>query len=184
MPLRNLAVVMGVFALWPVGARAADAGVDFFESKIRPVLVKDCYQCHSAESAKTKKLRGGLQLDTREGVRKGGDAGPAVVPGDIKKSLLISALRHDGKIEKMPPNGKLSDEVIADFTKWIEMGAPDPREGGVLPGKRLIDVAEGKRFWSFRPLAAVTPPDVKNSAWVRNPIDRFILAGLEAKNLA
>src|SRR5262249_1964275 len=150
-----------------------------FESKIRPVLVKECYQCHSAEAAKNKKLRGGLYLDTREGIRKGGDTGPAVVSGDPKKSLLLAALRHDGKIEQMPPRGKLSDEVIADFAKWIETGAIDPRDGSVLPGKRPIDIAEGKKFWSFRPLAAVAPPEVKNASWVRNPIDRFVLAGLE-----
>lgn len=165
-------------------AIAQDAKVAFFESKIRPVLVKECYSCHSAEAAKTKKLRGGLQLDTREGIRKGGDAGPAVVPGDPKKSLLIAAMRHEPAVEKMPPNGKLSDEVIADFVKWIEQGATDPREGGVLPGKRPIDLAEGKRFWSFRPLSAAAPPTVKDAAWARNPIDRFILAGLESKGLA
>src|SRR5262245_2065220 len=113
MPLRNLAVVMGLLALCVGRARAADAGVDFFESKIRPVLVKECYQCHSAESARNKKLRGGLQLDTREGIRKGGDTGPAVVPGDPKKGLLLAALRHEGDVKKMPPRGKLSDEVIA-----------------------------------------------------------------------
>ncbi len=184
-PLRAALVVLGMVCLQAMAdAQSPDAkGLAFFESKIRPVLVKECYQCHSAEAAKTKKLRGGLQLDTREGIRKGGDAGPAVVPGDTKKSLLLSALRHEGKIEKMPPNGKLSVEVVADFAKWVELGAPDPRDGGVLPGKRSIDVAEGKRFWSFRPLAAVTPPGVKNAAWGHNPIDRFILAGLEAKNL-
>jgi len=166
-------------------AQPQDAkGLALFESKIRPVLVKDCYQCHSAEAAKNKKLRGGLQLDTREGIRKGGDAGPAVVAGDAKKSLLLSALRHDGKVEKMPPDGKLPDEVVADFAKWIELGAPDPRDGSALPGKRPVDVAEGKLYWSFRPLAAAPPPAVKNSGWVRNPIDRFVLAGLEAKNLA
>jgi hypothetical protein len=169
-----------------IAAQQPDAkGLAFFESKIRPVLVKECYQCHSTESIKAKKLRGGLLLDTREGIRKGGESGPAVVPGDAKKSLLLTALRHDGKIEQMPPSGKLTNEVIADFAKWIELGAPDPREGAaVLPSKRSIDVAEGKKFWSFRPLADVAPPNVTNTAWVRNTIDKFILAGLEAKKLA
>ena len=98
-------------------------GLALFENKIRPVLIKECYSCHSAEAAKNKKLRGSLQLDTREGILKGGDAGPAVVPGDPKKSLLLLALQHDDKVEKMPPRGKLSDDVIADFAKWIELGA-------------------------------------------------------------
>ncbi|MFO0803458.1 MAG: PSD1 and planctomycete cytochrome C domain-containing protein [Gemmataceae bacterium] len=174
-----------LFCLHPsAGAQDADAKTAFFESKIRPVLVKECYSCHSAEAAKTKKLRGGLQLDTREGIRKGGDGGPAVVPGDPKKGSLLAAIRHDASAEKMPPNGKLADAVIADFTKWIEQGATDPREGGVLPGKRAIDLAEGKKFWSFRPLILAPPPMVKDATWVRNPIDRFILAGLEAKGLA
>ncbi|HWG45457.1 MAG TPA: PSD1 and planctomycete cytochrome C domain-containing protein [Gemmataceae bacterium] len=178
-------VVLGLLGLQTsAAAQNPDAkALAFFESKLRPVLVKNCYQCHSAEAARQKKLRGGLQLDTREGIRKGGDTGPAIVPRDPKKSLLLSALRHDGEIKKMPPRGKLSNEVIADFVKWIEMGAPDPRDGSVLPSKRRIDTAEGKRFWSFRPIVSATPPDVKNTAWVRNPIDRFILAGLEAKNL-
>jgi hypothetical protein len=180
------AIVMAAFWCLPSSAFAQkdDAKTAFFESKIRPVLIKECYSCHSAEAVKAKKLRGGLQLDTREGIRKGGDAGPAVVPGDPKKSLLLAAMRHDATVEKMPPNGKLTDAVIADFTKWIEQGATDPREGGVLPGKRPIDLAEGRKFWSFRPLLAAAPPTVKNETWVRNPIDRFILAGLEKKGLA
>ncbi len=179
-------VALGLLCLRAeAGAQPPDAkGLELFESKIRPALIKECYSCHSAEAAKEKKLRGGLLLDTREGTRKGGDTGSAVVPGDTKKSLLLTALRHEGKVEKMPPRGKLSAEVIADFAKWVELGAPDPRDGGVLPGKRPIDIAAGKQFWSFRPLAAVAPPAVKNAAWARNPIDRFILAGLEAKGLA
>lgn len=182
---RGAVVALGLMCLnASAGAQPADAkGLALFESKIRPVLVKECYSCHSAEAAKNKKLRGGLQLDTRDGARKGGDSGPAVVPGDAKKSLLLVAMRHEGTVEKMPPRGKLSDEALADFEKWITLGAPDPRDGSVLPGKRPIDIAEGKRFWSFRPLAVAPPPEVKNAAWARNPIDRFILAGLEAKNL-
>src|SRR6266545_1093183 len=114
--LRAVAVVLVLFCLHArAGAQPPDAkGLAHFESKIRPVLVKECYQCHSAEAAKNKKLRGGLLLDTREGIRKGGDGGPAVVPGDVKKSLLLAALRHDdkAKVERMPPRGKLPDEVI------------------------------------------------------------------------
>jgi len=183
--MRVTTVAIGLLCLSATAVSGAPdvKGVEFFETKIRPVLVSECYQCHSAEAAKNKKLKGGLQLDTREGVLKGGDSGAVVVPGDPKKSLLIATLRHDGKAEKMPPKGKLSDQTIADFAKWVEMGVPDPREGGVAPGKRIIDVAGGKRFWSFRPLSPGTLPEVKNKAWVRNSIDRHILSTLEAKNL-
>ena len=107
---------------------AADRkGLDFFESKIRPVLVRHCYQCHSAKAAATKMLKGELQVDTRSGIRKGGETGPAVVPGQPGKSLLVAALKHDGP--KMPPKAKLPASIVADFEKWIQLGAPDPRDG-------------------------------------------------------
>src|SRR5262245_33549905 len=119
LTIRAFAMVLGLFCLHArAGAQPPDAkGLALFELKIRPVLVKECYQCHSAEAAKNKKLRGGLYLDTREGIRKGGDNGPAVVPSDVKKSLLLDALRHEGKVEKMPPRGKLPAAVIADFAR-------------------------------------------------------------------
>src|SRR5205823_6140757 len=100
---------------------------DFFESRIRPVLVENCYKCHSA-----KKQKGGLALDSREGLRKGGDSGAAVMPGKPRESLLIKAVRQTGDL-KMPPDRKLPDAVIADLERWIATGAPDPR--GDTPGK-------------------------------------------------
>ena len=100
------------------------AGVRFFEQKIRPVLVGQCYECHSAGS---KKSRGGLRLDTRAGLLEGGDSGPSLVPGKPESSLLIKALRHEETA--MPPKNKLADAVVSDFVRWIEMGAPDPRDG-------------------------------------------------------
>jgi hypothetical protein len=157
-------------------------GLAFFESKVRPVLVKHCYECHSQAARKNKKLKGGLLLDSRDGLRKGGDSGPAIVPGYARESLLLRALRHEST--KMPPKGKLSDTVIADVAKWIDLGAPDPRDGSVLPGKRLIDIETARKSWAFRPLASVQPPSVKNASWARTPIDRFILASLEAKGLS
>ncbi len=186
LTIRAAVVLLGLACLQTAaGAAAPDAqALALFESKIRPVLVKECYQCHSAEAARNRKLRGGLQLDTRQGMRKGGDSGPAVVPGDPKKSLLLAALRHDGKVEKMPPRKKLPDAVIADFVRWVRMGAPDPRDGPGLPARRTIDIAQGKKHWAFAPLSRVRPPEVKNGAWVRNPIDRFLLARLEAQGLA
>lgn len=110
-------------------SKASAEGLAFFENKIRPVLVKSCYECHSAEADKVK---GGLALDTREGLRLGGDSGPAVVPGDLKASLLIEAIRYQNKDFAMPPQksgGKLPDAVIQDFEQWVRMGAPDPRDG-------------------------------------------------------
>src|SRR5688500_16365927 len=105
------------------------AHLDFFEKKIRPVLAERCYKCHSAEA---EKLKGGLLLDTRAGIRKGGDEGPAVVPGDLQASLLIKAIHYEDEDFSMPPEkagGKLTNEVIADFEQWVKMGAPDPRDG-------------------------------------------------------
>ena len=156
-------------------------GVEFFEAKIRPVLVQQCYQCHSQESVATKKLRGQLFLDSKAGVLKGGASGPAVVPGKQGESWLIKALRHQEDL-KMPPKGKLPPEVIADFAKWIDMGAPDPRDGTVIV-KKEIDIAAGKKYWAFAPLGKVAVPQVKNDAWARTPLDRFILDKLEAKKL-
>jgi hypothetical protein len=164
----------------PVVAVAADdpAGVAFFEQKIRPVLVKECYSCHSAGA---KALKGGLRLDTRAGVLAGGDSGPAVVPGKPDESPLLDALRHDG-IE-MPPKGKLPDAVIADFERWVTIGAPDPRDGRTAPARAGIDVEAGRSFWAYQPPRRHEPPAVADAAWPATDIDRFLLAALEARGL-
>ncbi|HMF10768.1 MAG TPA: c-type cytochrome domain-containing protein, partial [Gemmataceae bacterium] len=117
-----------VLALAMAGAGRADDAkptaeqVEFFEKKIRPVLVEHCYKCHATTA---KKVRGGLLLDSRDGVRKGGESGPVIVPGDPSASRLMKGLRYDEL--QMPPNGKLPDKVIADFETWIKQGAVDPR---------------------------------------------------------
>ena len=98
----------------------------FFDAKIGPVLVKHCYGCHSVDAAKANKLKAGLFLDSRSGLQRGGESGPVIVAGKPADSPLIAALRHEGL--EMPPSGKLPDGVIADFVKWIELGAPDPRD--------------------------------------------------------
>ncbi|HJZ93070.1 MAG TPA: DUF1553 domain-containing protein [Gemmataceae bacterium] len=152
--------------------------VAFFEKQIRPVLVSQCYQCHSEEG---KKEKGGLRVDTREGLRKGGENGPAVVPGDPKKSLLVQAIKQTGE-RKMPPKSKLSDEVVADFEKWVASGAADPRETAKTAQKE-IDIEKGRQFWAFQPTKAANPPTVRNIAWPRTDIDKFLLAGLEGKGL-
>ncbi|WP_406701150.1 DUF1549 domain-containing protein [Singulisphaera sp. Ch08] len=152
----------------------------FFETKIRPALVTYCYECH-ASSAKT--IKGGLVLDTREGIRRGGDSGPAVAAAPDDESLLLQAIRYTDDDLKMPPKKKLPDEVIHDFERWIEMGAPDPRDGTSSVAAKEIDVEGGRQFWAFQPPKKADAPKVKDEAWPRSPIDRFLLARLEAKGL-
>src|SRR5580765_5489469 len=118
---RLWALACGLMAIQAIEVRAAGddpKGIDFCEKNIRPVLVANCYQCHSATA---KELKGELRLDTKEGVRKGGESGLALVPGKAEESLMIKALRHDEGLE-MPPKEKLPESVIANFMKWIEMG--------------------------------------------------------------
>ena len=153
----------------------------FFETRIRPVLVKECYGCHSS---KTGQVRGGLLLDTREGTHVGGDSGPAVVPTSLDDSLLWNAINYEDY--RMPPGGKLADDVIDDFRQWIEMGAPDPRDIQVDQVQGTIsdaDIESGKQFWSFvRPRRPQTPT-VERSSWPRTEIDHFVLSKLEAAGL-
>jgi hypothetical protein len=156
-------------------------GVDFFERKIRPVLVQECYSCHSAEA---KKHKGGLLLDTKRGVLDGGDTGPAIVAGKPNESLLIKAIRYSDPDLRMPPKKKLSPDVIADFEKWVAMGAPDPRtETAKIDAHKYPSVEEGRKFWAFQPVKMPAIPKVNDAAWPRNDIDRFLLGRLEEKNL-
>ncbi len=156
--------------------------LSFFEKKIRPVLVNQCYQCHSATA---KKPAGGLLLDSREAMLKGGVSGQAaVVPNNPQASLLLQAIRYTNPKLQMPMTGKLSEEVIKDFEQWIQMGAPDPRTITVTAAtKQPYDFNEAKMFWSFQPHNAVAVPAVKYQSWSKTPIDNFILAALEKKNL-
>jgi hypothetical protein len=177
--LLPLACAAALLAVPPLRAADPDPkGVEFFESKIRPVLVEQCYKCHSAQA---DKLKGGLALDTRAAVLKGGDTGPAVVPGNPEKSLLLAAIRHEGDV-KMPPKTKLPDAVVSDFRRWVEMGAPDPRERAAAPPSS-IDWSKARQFWSFLPVRKPAPPAVKDAAWVKTDVDRFVLARLEAEGL-
>jgi hypothetical protein len=154
---------------------------EFFESRIRPVLVESCYGCHSQEAGKSK---GGLLLDTREGIRIGGDNGPAVVPGDLEESLLITAMRWHDPDTGMPPEnkgGKLPDAVIADFETWVRDGAADPRDGKVAA--KVYDGMSATDWWAYQPMTRPAVPPTQNQTWARTDIDRFILAKLEAKGL-
>ncbi len=180
-----LLVVMPVCLIVGSDAIAADPTAEqlaFFEQKIRPVLVTHCYECHSAKAAMTKKLKSGLRVDTRDALRTGGDSGPAVVPGNLKQSLLISALRHEDW--QMPPKGKLPDAVIADFVKWVELGAPDPRTDDERRPTTPVAQPTPSKHWAFQPLTKSTPPEVANDDWSLNGIDRFILAKLRDRGLA
>ncbi len=178
-----VAVLLGVLAggLIAEEPRADEApspeGLEFFEKHIRPVLTKHCYECHAADS---KTVQGEFLLDTREGLRKGGPSGPAVVPGDPEAGELIPALRHE--TFDMPPAGKLADAEIARFVEWIAMGAPDPRDG-TSSAAVAIDLAAAREQWPYQPPQAVEPPEVKRSAWPQRPLDRFVLARLEAEGL-
>ncbi len=150
----------------------------FFETKIRPVLVTHCYECHSTGA---KIVQGGLRVDSRVGLLKGGDTGAAMVPGKADQSLLIKALRYDGV--EMPPKAKLPASVINDFEKWIAMGAPDPRQAGEVPAVRTIDISAGRRLWAFQPVADPRSPTVKDVAWPIDSLDRFVLARLEVAGI-
>ena len=161
---------------------AADDGIAFFEKKIRPVLVEHCYRCHSAEAAALGKLKGGLRLDLREAIRAKGDSGKlGVVPGKPGESQVLHALEYLDAELQMPPKNRLPKSVVNDFRAWIQMGAPDPRDGRAVAAKETtIDFTKARDFWSFKKLAAPKLPAVKNEAWIKSPLDRFALARLEA----
>ena len=178
-----LLATLGLSAQLPAQSKLKDEQVKFFEAKIRPVLVDQCYSCHSAES---RDLGGGLQLDSRAGLLKGGDSGPAVVPGKPQKSLLLTAIKHTDRDMIMPPKEsgpKLSDAIIADFELWIRQGAPDPRTETPKAAKKKYDPEAAKNWWAWKPRHASTPPASSNQAWVRDPIDQYILASLEREGL-
>ncbi len=167
------------------GSSTDPAEVEFFEKSIRPLLVEKCQGCHG--SAKQK---GGLRLDSRAAVLAGGNSGPAVVPGDPKASPLIEAINY-GDIAQMPPKSKLPEPEIAALTRWVQGGAHWGQESSSAGPARPAGtdfgptLRERSRFWSFQPLRSVTPPSPDDPrGWVRNPIDRFILDGLNRRGLA
>ncbi|MBC8326009.1 MAG: DUF1553 domain-containing protein [Verrucomicrobia subdivision 3 bacterium] len=162
-------------------ADSADlAGIEFFEKKIRPVLVSECYKCHSAE----KKIKGELRLDWRGGWQKGGESGAAIIPGRVGKSLLIQAIRHADADLKMPPKKKLTAAQIADFEKWVAMGAPDPRTSSKSTNEeKKLNLTAARTFWAFQAVRKLPAPKVKQTDWPRTDTDRFVLSALEAKGI-
>ena len=169
----------------PVSAQEQPSreGIEFFEKKIRPILESNCYMCHSAQS---KRPQGGLLLDSREGMLKGGNSGqPAIRPGDPDSSLLIRAIRYSDPKLQMPPTGQLPAEQTRDFEAWVKMGAPDPRRqtASAQASSQPYDMDEARKFWSFQPVKNPPIPKVNDKAWLASPIDRFTLAKLESKGL-
>ena len=159
-------------------AAASPEGVEFFEKHVRPILVDTCYKCHSAQS---EKLKGGLYVDSRDGLLKGGKAGPSIVPGDPDKSLLIKAVRYADEDLQMPPKTPLSKEQVALLEAWVKMGAPDPRTSGGAPKGEptVLSLADAKHFWSFKkPIPTPIP-----STWTGNRIDYFVTQKLQANGL-
>jgi hypothetical protein len=175
--MRTLLSPLALVLLVPTlpAAAPSPAGMESFE-KVRPILVQHCYRCHSTAA---KKQKGGLLLDSRDGLSKGGDSGPALVPGKPEESLMLKAVRQTGDVAKMPPQGKLPDAAIADLEAWIKSGAPDPREASVW--EKVL--AERRRWWSLQPVRRPSAPPVKDTAWPRDPVDHFLLAKLEAAGL-
>lgn len=160
-------------------AAADSEEVTFFRTKIEPVLKAECFSCHSGDP---KDVQGGLRLDSRAAVLRGGESGPAVVPGKVADSLLMQALRHEGGLQMPPKKARLSDAILADFQRWIEQGAVDPRQGDPA----LVDpvgLNAARSHWAFQPLQAAVPPAVLESNWPRSAIDAFVLARLEAGQL-
>jgi len=173
---------LGVPAFAAVTAEPTKEQAEFFENKIRPIFKENCYKCHSVEENKAK---GGLTLDTKAGLLKGGENGPIVVPGDIDKSQIINAINYLDVDLQMPPKGeKLTAQQIADITTWVKMGAPDPRKDDAAKVSKLSGLNDQARaHWAYQPVTNPTPPAVKNTSWPKTAIDQFILAKLEEKGM-
>ncbi len=161
----------------------ATEGFGFFKTKVEPILAARCLDCHSQESGKQK---GGLWLDRKAAWQQGGDSGPAIITGDLDKSLLVHSIEYLDEELQMPPKSKLSVEEIAILKEWVAMGAPDPRDAQLAGAvrKKAIDFEAERQKWAFRPHSKPETPAVKNTEWGRDVIDDFILANLELKNFA
>ncbi len=178
-----------LYALAAAPLLSQSPSTEFFEKEIRPVLADKCYGCHSS---KLKSPMGGLVLDTKAGVRKGGNGGPIIVEGDAKNSRLLRALTYNDTELRMPPTGKLPEDKIAAFEKWIAAGAPDPRKdapakAAATVAKLGMDIETGRKWWAFQPVNALPAPKIRDSAfaqqWTKEKIDWFILANLEQNKL-
>ena len=152
----------------------------FFEAKIRPLFIKHCFECHSTEAGKSN---GGLLLDSKEGWSAGGDSGEVIEVGKPGESLLLESVKYSNPKLRMPPKYQLSEREVNDLEKWIEIGAPDPRASQVARKSYSIDWEKGKKHWAFQPIKKSEVPQVQNTQWVRDELDRFILAKIEAAGI-
>ena len=181
------AIPMGLLLHVPATVKAAETGhadSDFYEAKVRPVLVEHCYACHSSQA---KKLKGRLLLDTTEGIRKGGESGPVIMPGRPDESLLIEAVRYEDELTRMPPKGKLPAAAIAALEAWVKSGAavPAARSGATAArsGSPGFDFTAARKHWAYQPIARREPRPVAKKDWLKSPVDAFVLAKLEASGL-
>ncbi len=185
-----LAAITVCASVRPLPAFAAEpltaAQLEFFEMRIRPVLIERCYECHNS----SKLAEGEFAADSREALLKGGASGQLIVPGKPAESRLLPILRHEVEGIKMPQgSGKLDPQVIADFEKWIAMGAPDPRDRAPSEEELTKEtswettLAKRKKWWSFQPIREIPAPDVPDNKWSDHPVDRFVLAKLREQQL-
>jgi hypothetical protein len=175
-----LAVLTGCFAVVASADEAAEESFDFFEARIRPVLIDHCYECHAEDS---EDLGGSLRLDVKDGWMIGGDSGPAITPGDPAASELMAAIRYESS--EMPPSGKLPDHVVRDFEKWIRDGAADPRlmddeEQLTSSQHQAFDWDQAREFWAFQPPRSTASPIAFDTG---SAIDAFVQKRLDAEGL-
>ncbi len=185
-PLHTFICLITVCLANPLNAEELDASsLEFFEAKVRPLLVVHCYECHSEDAAKAENLQGGLRLDNRAGVLQGGESGPVIVPGKPDESVLIKSVRYSDKALQMPPKERLAAEQVAILEKWVSMGAPDPREGSAALAsvKHGIDFEAGRQLWAFQPPVKHAAQNVTDSNWPKQPLDHFVLSALEQRSL-
>jgi hypothetical protein len=170
--LLSLGVVLRASAAEPTPAQ-----LQFFETRVRPVLANNCYKCHSQQA---EKVKGGLMLDTRDSLLRGGENGPVLVAGNPDASLLVKAIRYQDPDLQMPPKKQLAENEIADLAAWIKMGAPDPR---LASGTPTASSDADQQHWAWQPLRKPAIPEAGDRAWAKTPVDNFILAKLDEKGL-
>ena len=161
----------------PETAEPDTKGIELFEKQIKPVLIEQCYECHSNNG---NDIEGGLELDSPSGMARGGDSGPVVLAHDTNNSMLLRMLRYEDDVSGMPPEEQLSEETVQAFEEWIRLGAPDNREEtGPTAKEQRLNASRG--HWAFQPPRAVVPPAVQRTDWPRDAtIDTFLLARMEA----
>lgn len=170
-----------ILLLSGISSGYANSEFDFFEKKIRPVLIENCIECHGE-----KKQKGGLRLDFKQAWQIGGDSGSAIIPHKPQASLIVKAVEYKEKKLEMPPDGKLPESVIADIKKWIAQGALDPRDNHSikLENKNEISIEEGKEFWSFKPVQVTPAQPDDEKGWAYNEVDKYLLQKMESHGVA